>query len=63
MRVLVDRATCEGNAMCMGVAPEVFRVEDDGELTILDETPPDAMRAKIEDAVRACPTQSLSIEG
>lgn len=62
MRVLVDRATCEGNAMCMGVAPEVFRVEDDGQLTILQESPPDDRRATIEDAVRACPTQALSIE-
>ena len=62
MRVLVDRATCEGNAMCMGVAPEVFRVEDDGQLTILQESPPEDRRATIEDAVRACPTQALSIE-
>lgn len=62
MRVLVDRATCEGNAMCMGVAPEVFRLEDDGKVTILDESPPEEMRARVEDAVRACPTQALSVE-
>lgn len=63
MRVLVDRDTCEGNAMCMGVAPEVFELADDGKVTIRDESPAEEMRAKMEDAVRACPTQALSLEG
>jgi ferredoxin len=64
MRVLVDRATCEGNAMCMGVAPAVFQVkDDDSKVTILEESPPEDRRATVEDAVRACPTQALSVEG
>ncbi|CAN5568816.1 hypothetical protein BH18ACT1_BH18ACT1_19530 [soil metagenome] len=40
MRVVVDWELCESNAICMAVAPEVFEVDDDDELHVLDETPP-----------------------
>ena len=61
MRVVVDFDSCESNAVCMGIAPEVFEVRDDDFLYILDETPPESMREKIEEAVRRCPKQALSI--
>lgn len=63
MRVVVDFDKCKSNAVCMGVAPEVFEVRDDGYLYILDETPPEAMRPKMEEAVRSCPTGAISLEG
>ena len=60
-RVVVDFDLCESNAICMGIAPEVFEVRDDDFLYILDETPPDSMREKIEESVRRCPKQAISI--
>ena len=63
MKVVVDYDLCEANAVCMGVAPEIFRVEEDDTLTILMESPPEDMRAKLEEAVRLCPKQAISIEG
>ena len=60
-KVVVDFDLCESNAICMGIAPEVFEVRDDDFLYILDETPPESMREKIEEAVRRCPKQALSI--
>ena len=62
MRVVVDRVLCESNALCMGVAPEVFELDDEDILVILDERPPETLRAKVEEAVRLCPKQALSIE-
>lgn len=62
MRVVVDREACESNAMCMGFAPEIFDVRYDGTLEVLDEHPPEALRASVEEAVRNCPTQAISIE-
>ena len=47
--------------MCMGVAPEVFEVRDDDFLYILDETPSDELRPKVEEAVARCPKQAISI--
>lgn len=62
MRVVVDRELCESNAICMGIAPAVFEVDDDDELQLLDEHPPESMRAKVEQAVRSCPKQALRLE-
>jgi len=62
MRVVVDFDVCESNAICMSIAPEVFEVRDDDFLYLLDETPPESMRDRIEEAVRRCPKQAISIE-
>ena len=62
MRVVVDLNRCEANALCMGVAPEVFELTDDDELIVLQEHPDESLRAKVEEAVRQCPRQAISIE-
>jgi ferredoxin len=62
MRVVVNFDTCNSNAVCMGIAPEVFEVRDDGYLYILDENPPEELRSKVEQAVLECPTQSITLE-
>ena len=61
MKVVVDYDLCEANAVCMGVAPEIFRVEEDDTLTVLMERPPERLRAKVQEAVRLCPKQAISI--
>ena len=61
MRVVVDFDLCESNAVCMAVAPEVFEVRDDDFLYVLDETPPDDLRAKVDEAVRRCPKQAIAV--
>lgn len=63
MRVVVDFDKCQSNAVCMGVAPEIFEVRDDNFLYILQEEPADELRPKLVDAVRMCPTSAISIEG
>ena len=62
MRVVVDYDLCESNAICMAVAPEVFEVDDDDNLNLLQEEPPEELRSKVEEAVRRCPKQALSIQ-
>jgi ferredoxin len=63
MKVVVDFDACQSNAVCQGVAPEVFEVRDDGFLYVLQENPDEALRAKVEEAARTCPTQAITIEG
>jgi len=62
MRVVVDWDVCESNAICQGIAPEVFEVRDDDNLYLLIEQPDESLRPKIEQAVRMCPKQAISIE-
>jgi ferredoxin len=62
MRVVVDFDKCESNALCMAAAPEVFEVRDDDFLYVLQENPSDDLRTKVEEAVRICPKQAITLE-
>ena len=62
MKVVVDRSICNLHGLCVETAPEVFAIGDDGELRVLNETPPESLRAKVDAAVRECPTGAISIK-
>lgn len=61
MRVVVNFDLCEANARCMDVCPEVFRVDDNDELHILIERPPEGLREKVQAAVAVCPRAAIQI--
>ena len=61
MRVHVDRDLCESNGVCVRLVPEVFELDDDDRLRVAQERPPEALRARVEHAVRRCPKQALAI--
>jgi len=61
MRVHVDHALCEANAVCMRLVPEVFELRADDRLSLRQEHPPEALWARVREAVRRCPKQALSI--
>jgi ferredoxin len=58
---VVDRNLCESNALCMGVAPEVFEVGEDDQLHLLMEEPPEHLRSKVQQAVTSCPKGAISL--
>jgi ferredoxin len=62
MKVVVDYDLCESNAVCMSILPEVFEVRDDDNLYILQEHPSEELRPQVEEAVRMCPKQAISIQ-
>ncbi len=62
MKVVVDFSKCELHGLCVETAPELFQIDDDGVLHVLNETPPESLRAKVVTAVRECPTGAISIE-
>lgn len=61
MKIHIDYDLCEGNAVCMKVAPEVFDVGDDDRAVLLNENPGEDLRAQVEAAVRRCPRQALAL--
>ena len=61
MKIVVDYDKCKSNAVCMGIAPEIFEVRDDNFLYVLQAEPGKELRAKVEEAVRVCPTQAISL--
>ena len=62
MKVFVDFDTCDGNAVCMSICPEVFELGDDGYLHVLQEEPGEDLRDKVKGAEVSCPTQAITIE-
>ena len=61
MRIQVDFALCEGNGQCVYDAPEIFQLDDEDSLIVLDYEPPEEQWEKVEAAVRNCPKRALSI--
>jgi ferredoxin len=61
MRVVVNRDLCEGNALCVKEAPEVFALGDDDQARILAERPTESLRTKVDRAVRRCPRNALTL--
>jgi ferredoxin len=62
MRVKADFDLCEANALCVGIAPEVFELDDDDNLAILDDRVTPENEARIRQAVASCPKAALSVE-
>ena len=63
MKVGVDRDRCVGSGTCEALAPDVFEVDDDGVLRLLREEPADGEQSDVRDAVNACPTRALTLDG
>ena len=61
MKIRADFDLCEANAMCEALAPDVFEVDDDDYLQILDGTVTEENRTRVEQAVAACPKAALRI--
>jgi ferredoxin len=62
MRIVVDLDLCQGHAVCESEAPELFAVPKHGKVTVLEPSPPEALRAALALAVKYCPTQALRVE-
>lgn len=62
MKVNVDFDLCTSNAVCMGIAPEIFEVRDDGFLYVLNEHPDPSLEAKVREAVASCPNGAITID-
>ena len=62
MRVKADFDLCEANALCVGIAPDTFELDDDDFLNILDDRVTAANEDRIRQAVASCPRNALSIE-
>jgi ferredoxin len=66
MRVRVDLDLCQGHSVCIGEAPEIFRVVDRpgdyARVEVILEHPPEELRANAEAAARYCPNRVIAIE-
>ena len=45
MKIVIDWVRCEGNGACVVAAPELFDIDNEDMLIVLDETPSEDTRA------------------
>jgi ferredoxin len=59
MRVEVDRDRCEGNAVCVGIAPDLFDLDDEDYAVIKADPVPEGQEDLAEQSIAECPRAAL----
>ena len=60
MRIAVDRDRCEGNAVCIGIAPELFELYDEDYVVVTADPIPVDQEELAEQAIAECPRAALT---
>jgi 3-phenylpropionate/trans-cinnamate dioxygenase ferredoxin reductase subunit len=58
---MVDLGLCQGYANCINIAPDIFDLNDDDQVVLLNADFATADQPRIVDAVQGCPVAALSI--
>ncbi len=60
VKVVVDRHLCEGHALCLETAPDIFDLTEDDVATCVGQ-PADDQWDQVRAAVDACPRGAISV--
>jgi ferredoxin len=60
MRVEWDESRCALSALCTGLAPDVFHLDEHAQLVVGTELD-DEQRQAVQDAADSCPTQAITV--
>ncbi|MRH90290.1 ferredoxin [Nocardia sp. SYP-A9097] len=61
MKVTVDLDQCEANGICVGIAPDVFELDDDDVLHIIGAEVAPGDEEDVRTAVAQCPKAALKL--
>jgi ferredoxin len=61
-RITADRDRCIGAGLCASSEPGIFGQDDDGLVVLLADRPEPGQGALVQQAIRRCPTQALSLD-
>ncbi len=59
LRIVVDRRKCTGEAICVGIAPEVFDLDDEQIAIVIN--PEGSDQNTIIEAAQSCPQDAISV--
>jgi ferredoxin len=62
VKVIVDSDLCDANGVCVDACPEIFELDDEDNLHVLNVEPPADLREKVEAAVRGCPKAAITLQ-
>jgi ferredoxin len=60
MEIVVDYDQCEANGVCVGIAPDMFRLDDKDDLYPHEGPVPADREEAVRDAIAQCPKAALS---
>ena len=60
MRVVVDKDRCEGNAVCVGIAPDLFELDEEDYVMVTKDPIPAGEVALAEQAIAESPRAALT---
>ena len=63
IKVVVDRDLCQDHGQCVFAAPQVFELDEEGKLEVLQEEVGEDLRDAVEEAADVCPVQAITIKG
>ena len=61
-QIYLDRELCQGHATCMAEAPDLFHVDEEGNVTVLQDNPSIDVLEKARLAEKYCPTKAILIK-
>lgn len=59
----IARDRCEGHGLCEQLAPEIYRLDDGGDLEVLVDDISPALRPKADAGARVCPVAAIHVVG
>jgi ferredoxin len=62
MHITVDVDKCIASGGCVFACPEVFGQDDDGIVVLLQDSPGEELRSKVNDAIDACPAAVIDVQ-
>ncbi|HXT94268.1 MAG TPA: ferredoxin [Trebonia sp.] len=63
IQVRANVRLCEGFANCLVAAPDLFDLDDEDKVIILQDELDETERSRVEEAIRSCPVSALTIAG
>ncbi len=63
VEIIVDAELCEGHALCVAAAPDVFEIGEDEKAIVLPVELTEDILKQVDDAILRCPVQAISRRG
>jgi ferredoxin len=62
IRAIAERGACCGYGICAEICPQVFKLDENGFVTVAVSVVPAGLEAQAREAAAACPQSALAIE-
>ena len=63
LKICVDASLCSGHARCAAIAPDIFRLDDNGYCASDGDDVPDGREDAARRGARACPERAIALAG